>query len=549
MRTGFIINLLPVWSQFGVRDCPKITDLSLSKIVDSGLTPEQIQCSLDRQTDSFSPKRPVDSVRLLFYNTTQLLRQAITLSPSPRVASMHIPKIKQRKLLLFAALALVYCYVSFHRVTMAVIGDLLADEFRLDPARLGLLGGVLLYCYAFLQMPSGFFADNVGPKRTILLSLILSTIGSVVFAVSQNFAMAMTGRILIGAGISCIYLSLIKILSAWFDENEFGAVLGMLMALGMLGNMIAATPLAASVDFMGWRASYGLVAVLTLGLIALVYVRVKNTPDGGTPQDSLNGGPKQPELKESVWDKLRELIRTVSILMCNRSYLMLVVFMFAGSSQQGFQSLWAGPFLTRSYDYSLIEVGNALLWYSAGGICGAPVWGFLSDRLFKSRKKVLAWCSVVGILIWALPAFIPLAVPRSAVPVMLFIMGVTWGGGVLTHAMVRESFSFEILGVAVGVVNFFTFLGGAAFTQLMGNLVAWFPKNGETYPLLAYQATIMLVFGTWIVRLVSITLTEERKKPALEPAAGAADAAVWERFSSFAQNDKEQKSEDSSPYY
>jgi hypothetical protein len=114
---------------------------------------------------------------------------------------------------------------------------------------------------------------------------------------------------------------------------------------------------------------------------------------------------------------------------------------------------------------------------------------------------------------------------------------------------VRESFSFEILGVAVGVVNFFTFLGGAAFTQLMGNLVAWFPKNGETYPLLAYQATIMLVFGTWIVRLVSITLTEERKKPALEPAAGAADAAVWERFSSFAQNDKEQKSEDSSPYY
>ncbi|GAB4351335.1 MAG: MFS transporter [Candidatus Abyssubacteria bacterium] len=408
---------------------------------------------------------------------------------------------------MFFSLALVYCFVSFHRVTMAVIGDLLADEFNLQPAQLGLLGGVLLYCYAFLQLPSGVFADRVGPKRTIILSLFLSAAGSVVFAMAPGFVVAMIGRILIGAGISFIYLSLIKILSNWFEKEEFGTVLGMLMSLGMLGNMFATAPLAISVKYVGWRVSYVAVGGIAVGLMALVHFRVSNSPDNKA-QDS---GDKKPVREETFVENLRAVVLTVWALMRNRSYLMLVIFMIAGSSQQGFQSLWAGPFLSRAYDYSLVAVGNALLWYSLGGVCGAPFWGFLSDRLFKSRKLILILSSVVAIVAWFFPAFMPLRVPPEIIPTMLFIMGVTWGGGVLTHAMVRESFSYEILGIAVGIINFFTFLGGAAFTQLMGHMVEFFPRTDGDYPLMAYQTTIMLIFVMWGVRIVSVALADERK--------------------------------------
>ena len=188
---------------------------------------------------------------------------------------------------------------------------------------------------------------------------------------------------------------------------------------------------------------------------------------------------------------------------------MLNIFMIAGSSVQGFQSLWAGPFLSRSYGFTLVEVGNALLWYSIGGIFGAPMWGFLSDRLFKSRKRVLLLGSVIALVAWFFPAFIPLSVHPRAVPFLLFIMAAASGGGVLTHAMARESFSYEILGLSVGVINFFTFIGGAAFTQLMGHMVKFFPQSGGEYPLIAYQSTLMLIFAMWVVRLISLMLTEE----------------------------------------
>ena len=417
--------------------------------------------------------------------------------------------MKNKRIILFAALALVYSCVSFHRVTMAVIGDLLAEEFSLGPAKLGLLGGILLYCYALMQLPAGVFADNFGPKRTIMLSLGLSTAGSLVFALSPGYATALIGRVLIGVGIAFIYLSVIKILSAWFTESEFGTVLGFLLALGMLGNMLGTSPLALSVKAMGWRNTYVLVAGLTIGIAVLVLFRVQSAPDekNAASADAL----KNIEDGTEIGGGIAAIFKPMWMLLRNRSYLMLAIFMIGGSSQAGFQTLWAGPFLTRSYGFSLVEVGNALLWYSIGGMCGAPLWGFLSDRLFKSRKVVLMLTTVIAMVLWALPAFMPQIIPRWAVSALLFTIGINWGAVILTHAMVREAFSLKILGVAVGIINFFTFLGGAFFTQLMGHMVELFPRADGDYPLIAYQSTIMLIFGMWVVRLIALAFAEEKR--------------------------------------
>jgi sugar phosphate permease len=416
-----------------------------------------------------------------------------------------------RRLLLFAVLALVYCLVSFHRVTMAVIGDLLAEEFRLGPSQLGSLGSVLLMCYAFMQMPSGVLADNFGPKRTILLALGLATGGSVLFAVSPGYTTAFVGRMLIGAGIGFIYLSAIKILSAWYKEEEFGTVLGLLMSLGMLGTLLATRPLADSVMARGWRDSFLLVAGLTVGLMLLVIFIVKSAPDTQEDQSASDEANGPNELGEGGDAEKPGVFSTIRMLLRDRDYLMLLIFMVAGSSWAGFQTLWAGPFLARAYGYSLVEVGNALWWFSMGGVLGAPLWGFLSDRLFKTRKAVLMLSTCIATTLWLIPAFAPHAIPRWAVPVLLFALTTSWSALILTHALIRETYSSEILGVAVGIMNFLTFLGGAVFTQVMGNIVELFDKVDGDYPLIAYQSTLMLLIGTWIIRIIALAFAKEKR--------------------------------------
>jgi len=286
-----------------------------------------------------------------------------------------------------------------------------------------------------------------------------------------------------------------------------------LLALGMLGNVLGTTPLALSVKAIGWRSSYVLVAIVTIGIVVLVVFRVQNAPDddNGEPPDDGAAEVDGDASSETLGERASGVLKDVWMLLRNRSYMMLVIFMVGGSSQAGFQTLWAGPFLSRGYGFSLVEVGNALLWYSIGGMCGAPLWGFLSDRLFKSRKAVLVLTTVIAMALWALPAFVPLLIPGWAMPALLFTIGITWGAVILTHAMIRESFSLEILGLAVGIVNFFTFLGGAFFTQMMGHIVELFPRTNGDYPLIAYQSTLMLIFGMWVIRLAALLLAEEKK--------------------------------------
>ena len=108
-------------------------------------------------------------------------------------------------------------------------------------------------------------------------------------------------------------------------------------------------------------------------------------------------------------------------------------------------------------------------------------------------------------------ARLPLSIPRWAVPVLLFAITTNWSALILSHAIIRESFSFRILGIAVGIMNFLTFLCGAAFTQVMGHMVELFDKVDGDYPLIAYQSTIMLIFGTWVLRLIALAFVKEKR--------------------------------------
>jgi sugar phosphate permease len=283
------------------------------------------------------------------------------------------------------------------------------------------------------------------------------------------------------------------------------------MSLGMLGTLIATSPLAVSVKSMGWRNSYLLVAGLTVGLIALVIFFVKRAPDKEEERNAPDVAAEREEAPESVDVTQPGVLSTMWMLLRDRDYVMLLIFMVAGSSWAGFQTLWAGPFLSRAYGYSLVEVGNALWWLSMGGVLGAPLWGYLSDRLFKSRKTVLMLSTCIATTLWLLPAFIPQEIPRWAVPALLFAITINWSALILTHALIRETYSAKILGIAVGIMNFLTFFCGAIFTQIMGNIVELFDKVDGDYPLIAYQSTLFLLIGTWIIRIIALSFAKEKR--------------------------------------
>ncbi len=128
---------------------------------------------------------------------------------------------------LFGIISLSYLMVYFHRVAPAVVSDLFMAEFNLSGAVLGNLAAIYFYVYTLMQLPAGVLANEVGAKKTIFWGMMISSLGSLIFAASTILGFAYLGRILIGLGVSVIFVSMLKIATEWFPEKQFGSLAGL----------------------------------------------------------------------------------------------------------------------------------------------------------------------------------------------------------------------------------------------------------------------------------------------------------------------------------
>lgn len=76
------------------------------------------------------------------------------------------------------------------------------QENGLSQTQIFILQSFFALTIVFLEVPSGYFADCVGRKQSILLGAIVSTLGFVLYSVSYGFFPILTAEILLGIGYS-----------------------------------------------------------------------------------------------------------------------------------------------------------------------------------------------------------------------------------------------------------------------------------------------------------------------------------------------------------
>lgn len=98
-------------------------------------------------------------------------------------------------------------------VMVGVITDDLVKAFGMNATQIANLGAMYFYAYTIMQIPSGILADYLGPKKTVVTGCIVAFIGSGIFSFAVNIPMAYIGRLLVGLGVSVVFLCLLKIQS------------------------------------------------------------------------------------------------------------------------------------------------------------------------------------------------------------------------------------------------------------------------------------------------------------------------------------------------
>ncbi len=361
------------------------------------------------------------------------------------------PTRRETALFLIAALAAIYAISQFLRNSIGVIANDLARDLSLSATQTGLLSSAFFFAFAAVQIPVGIAIDRYGPKKTMMVTAALTVVSTVLFALAPSASALVAARSLMGLGCSTFLMAPLVIFARRFAPVRFAGLASLHMSLANIGTLSATAPLALSAAYLGWRASFLVVAGLT-AIIALVLI-------WAVPRD---------EHRTQGRESFAEAFRGVSRALKARSF--WPVFFVHLTTYGCFASvigLWGGPWLTDVHGADLETRGRILLLGASAQILGLLVWGRL-DRYWGSYKRLVLLAGTTTALLLVALAVLPLGLTAATIWFGLFGFCVAYTPIMMSHG--KSLFPPEIMGRGITLMNIGT-MGGAFLSQTVTGML------------------------------------------------------------------------------
>jgi sugar phosphate permease len=396
---------------------------------------------------------------------------------------------------------LCYVLVFFHRLCPAVIALDIQSSFGISGTLLGVLSSAYFYSYAIMQLPTGLMADSWGPRKTVSVFLILAGVGSVVMGLSPNLPVAIVGRILVGIGVSTVFVCNFKLLSEWFTPRQFIIMGSAFMSMGGIGALSSSAPLAWVSNVIGWRMTFLSVGIITLLMAALAYAFVRNRPSEiGLPP--INPVREEAQIEIGLMNGMRMVITSGRFWPPAVWAFCVIGISFAVGG------LWGGPYLMQVYSLSKTSAGGVLSTFALALIFGSPVLGWSANRF--GRKSILICCSVMLLVV---SGIMGVYVDSMALPVLyVLFFGFFFSGGAVGPVMAtvsKELFPIAISGTAVGAINLFPFAGGAIFQVLIGAVLTAQSLGQGQYTTVGFRHMFFICLAGAVLSLAAALLIKE----------------------------------------
>lgn len=408
--------------------------------------------------------------------------------------------------LIFGLLGAAYILVFFHRLAPAVVAVDMMTDLKTGGALMGILASAYFYPYAIMQIPAGLLSDSWGPRRSIVVFFTLAAAGSIVLGFANTVGLAIAARVVVGLGVAMVFIPTLKILTHWFEVNQFSRMSGLLMSLGGIGAYTASTPLALLSDAISWRGSMMVIGVLTLVISGLIWRLVRDTPEqAGFP-------PLTNCAVDNTCDGIKYgILGSIFLVIKNKIFWPTALCNFFGAFVTlSFNGLWGGPFLMHVYGMSRAQAGGVLSMMAIGLIFGAPFWNWLSHQVLYARKKVLMISQLAGVVIFAPLAFFTDDFSVTQLYLWCFFFNFSMSSIVVVgYSAVKDSFPLQISGTATGILNIFPFAGAALGQPLIGWYLDSAGAVGGQYSADAYSAAFKMCLIFLLAAFVASTLVKE----------------------------------------
>jgi len=351
-----------------------------------------------------------------------------------------------------------YLYEYFLRVFPSVLVPEMMSVFSINAAGVGALSAFYFYGYAAMQIPVGSMTDKYGARKLLAIAAFAAGLGTLLFAIAQNYWTAAAGRFLMGIGSSFGFVGVVYISSHWFKAKKRGIMIGLSSTIGMIGAILGQGPLEIGMNAFGWRASLLTMAVFALVLAALIYFVVRNDPPEVHKHD---------EARKNITEGL---LSSLGIVVKNpQTWLNALMALFLFMSMATFAGLWAIPYITAKYAISAELAGFAVSMTFLGWAIGAPMIGIYSDKIQK-KKIIFILANLIGLLLISGLIYVS-SLPISTLFILFFLIGFTSSAEMLSFSYCIDVNPKHTKGTAIAFTNLVVVIGTVISQPFIGYLL------------------------------------------------------------------------------
>lgn len=136
---------------------------------------------------------------------------------------MELKQSSQRWLLMLLLVAgMIICYAQ--RGAIGVAAPVMIKEMRLSNTVMGVLLSAFFWCYAFMQIPSGWLVDRFGVRKAYALGFLIWSIASSTTGLAGSLAGLLLLQMVMGVGQSVAFPASARAVANWFRNSERGTV-------------------------------------------------------------------------------------------------------------------------------------------------------------------------------------------------------------------------------------------------------------------------------------------------------------------------------------
>jgi len=164
--------------------------------------------------------------------------------------------------------------MSFQFQSVGSAAPFLTSELGLSYVEVGTLIGTYLVPGTVLAIPTGLLQARFGEKRVCASGLLLMAIGGVALGLSDNYLLALLGRVVSGAGAVLLNLVIAKMVADWFVGHEISfamATVAVSWGVGISVGLMTQGKIASGLGLNGLMYVVALSCVLALMLVLIIY--------------------------------------------------------------------------------------------------------------------------------------------------------------------------------------------------------------------------------------------------------------------------------------